>query len=547
MGQFPIIRAKGTLPGVSGQVRGNVDFDTGEGQVGQAIAGLGGVAMNLGITLKNIELQRIKDRDTRNTIKAESYLDVASAEHELFREQNADTSLWLDNYKELNKKALEMANQLDLSEPAREMFNERANAHIFINEKKALISIAKQEREDTFDAVTTNMIKAVESGSAIRYTAAKNEFLEAFAGRVDKQEALARLVATIKEGTENRQKNVLNSWQNEVAENPDQAEFALKEELSARGDGKGNIPEEDLSSESIQALLNTATNRKIQIISQMNEAFANRQGEETQRLSDMLIKGELTEQEIEAVDLQSIGKQKTDEFKWKQEWKDILRKTVSLSEPIVSDERVYDSLVVGSELVERGTKSPAEWDKEYAQAWADGKLEKEDRRSLRSKDIVSTKMMQNRAFTDATTNTMPRLVEMRDDELAGLISARDNALKLKDLTTVSALNFSIKKAQIQKWNFGRFRKELREQMAQNDWSQKQIFVAADILAKNYDKPIADVMLEFERANPQESIIGTPPDDEFDDIWKDLSPEDKAKIWELRLLGVSTKEIIGELP
>ena len=136
---------------------------------------------------------------------------------------------------------------------------------------------------------------------------------------------------------------------------------------------------------------------------------------------------------------------------------------------------------------------------------------------------------------------------MRDDELSGLIAARDNALKLKDLQTVNALNFSIKKAQVQKWNYGRFRTELRSQIAQNEgWSQKQIFAAADILSENYDKPIADLMLEFEKANPNQSILKTPPDIEFKDIWNELPDEDKAKVWELRLMGATVKEILGAI-
>ena len=212
---------------------------------------------------------------------------------------------------------------------------------------------------------------------------------------------------------------------------------------------------------------------------------------------------------------------------------------------VESNNDVYDTLTQASESVERGAMSPAAFEELYA----DNKefLTSIDQRAIRSKDIVATKTMQNRTFSEATANNLSRLVELRDDELSGLIAARDNALKLKDLKTVNALNFSIKKAQIQKWNYGRFRNNLRSQISQNeDWSQKQIFTAADILVDNLDKPIADLMLEFEAANPNRSILKTPPDDEFEDIWKDLSIEDKSKVWELRILGVPVKEILGAI-
>jgi len=135
-------------------------------------------------------------------------------------------------------------------------------------------------------------------------------------------------------------------------------------------------------------------------------------------------------------------------------------------------------------------------------------------------------------------------VELRDDEITAIISARAAAIQDKDLKTVNNLNFSIKKAQIQKWNYGRFRISLRSQISQNeDWSQKQIFTAADILAEQYDKDISDLMVEFENANPDRSILKTSPDDEFKDIWEKLPMEDKAKVWELRLMGVPVKEIL----
>lgn len=220
-------------------------------------------------------------------------------------------------------------------------------------------------------------------------------------------------------------------------------------------------------------------------------------------------------------------------------------KWTSIEAGDVTNEAIYDELTQASEAVERGAMSPAAFEELYVDN--KGKLTKEDQRTIRSKDIVATRTMQNRAFSEATGNTRPRLVELRDDELAGLAAARDVALKLKDLKAVNLLNFSIKKAQIQKWNFGRWRRQLRSQISQNEnWSQKQIFTASDILADHLDKDIDVLMLEFENASPEKSILRTPPSDELKDIWPDLSQEDKAKIWELRLTGASIKEIIGEL-
>ena len=77
MGQFPIVRAKGTLPGVSGQVRGSLDFDTGGAQVGQAVAGLGEGLFDIGMKYwirdavsqesdAQLEIKRMVDKEIRS-------------------------------------------------------------------------------------------------------------------------------------------------------------------------------------------------------------------------------------------------------------------------------------------------------------------------------------------------------------------------------------------------------------------------------------------------------------------------------------------------
>ena len=47
MAKFPIDRATGSLPGVSGEVAQNFSTDTGAGAVGQAVRGLGQTAFNV--------------------------------------------------------------------------------------------------------------------------------------------------------------------------------------------------------------------------------------------------------------------------------------------------------------------------------------------------------------------------------------------------------------------------------------------------------------------------------------------------------------------
>ncbi len=512
MAKFPIIRAKGTLPEIAPAARANIDVRTGARELARGISALGESIQKYELMQASTQLsefkRKVREEHNRLAISYEGNLDPTTFKSEY------EKSLQI-------RQGLIPKNRFAARE-ARFWLNDRMPVWEAGVEKSRQLRIEDNFRAEGFELKT----EAERTGDISK--AFQHFEIGIRLGIYGKEEA-----AELKQDTEKRaERNLINQM---IREGRIEAAF------DAINKADTLTPSEKTSLES------NVTNRALQLRNLSNEAFDDRAGQVVDNWFKELEEGTLTDDKITDVDLKAVGEQKTKEVALKRQWQKILRDTIRLQEPLVSNEFVYDSLVVGSEQVERGTKSPAEWDLEYAQAWANGDLEKEDRRNLRTKDIVATKTMQNRAFSEGTTNNYSRLVELRDDELSGLIATRDNALRIKDLKTVNSLNFSIKKAQIQKWNYGRFRTDLRNQIAQNEgWSQKQIFTAADILSENYDKPIADLMLEFEKANPNQSILKTPPDIEFKDIWKELPDEDKAKIWELRLLGVPTKEILGAI-
>ena len=305
------------------------------------------------------------------------------------------------------------------------------------------------------------------------------------------------------------------------------------------------IDSSDLATDVKEDLKNQVTNRAAQEKNQRDVAFRNKVGDESERLGTLLADRELIEQEINEVDLGGVGDQKTAEEAFKDKWKSLLHATVVRKEPLVSDEDVYDSLTVGSGLVKSGSKSPGDWETEFAEADAAGLLTPDDRRTLRSKDVVATQSMQNSTFTQTTTDNRASLVEATQSELQALVTARDLAVKLKDVPQINALEKALQKAQVQKWNFGRYRTELRQQIAQfPDWSQKQIFVASDILIAKYDKPFDVLSKEFDNDNPNAAILTAPPDDVFKDIWADLSQDDRALIWAERMAGTPVEVLLG---
>ena len=525
MAKFPIQRAPerlGTIP----PVRATIDVDTGGQLVAEAAAGLGGAIADLGLRWDLINAK---------TQLAEADIAASDTINKYFLELQGNNEP--NTYGErLNQ----LFGKLETLTP-----NNRRAANVYRqNLARQKLTVGRQTRDAARGKIESNaqsadfllLQKAKESGDFTKYKASIINGVKL--GIYNAKEAETLLDDADRE-RDTKEKNDIFGIA--LSQRNDEGILDVKE-------ANKTINESKLLTTSEKAdLSNQITSRSIQEKNQRDEVFNERTGQAIEGWFKELEEGILTDTKIIETDLKAVGEQKTKEVALKRQWQQILQDTIKLTEPLVSNETVYDSLVVGSEQVERGTKSPAEWDLEYAQAWASGDLEKEDRRGLRIKDIVATKTMQNRAFSEGTTNNYSRLVELRDDELSRIVSMRDAALEDEDLKTVNALNFSIKKAQIQKWNYGRFRTELRGQIAQNEnWSQKQIFTATDILAENYDKPIADLMLEFEKTNPNQSILKTSPDIEFKDIWNDLPDEDKAKVWELRLLGVPTKEILGAI-
>ena len=372
-GKFNIQRARGTLPGKTGQVRANIDVRTGGQQVAQAVSALGGAAADLGLKWD------IMQADTQ----------LAEAKR-LTREEMSRLSLSLegnlnpDTYQKEFEKSLDTVQKFV---PKNSRASRTYGAWLADNElgwQEGINKSRKARIEDNYKAEGFNLkVEAEKTGdvSKYRFHLVKGKLLGIYG---------AEEVAELSQDTRRTaERNVINQL---IRDGKTTLAF------EAIGRAETLLPAEKT------ALENSVTNRILQLRNLSNEAFDDRAGKVVEGWFDALEKGTLTEGDIAETDLQAVGEQKATEVTLKRQWQKIVRDTIKLQEPLVSNESVYDSLVVGSEQVERGTKSPAEWDLEYAQAWANGDLEREDRRGLRTKDIVATKTMQNRAFSEGTTN-----------------------------------------------------------------------------------------------------------------------------------------------
>ena len=552
MGTFSIQRSQRGITPASGSVRANINVDTGAGAVGVAVAELGitGRAVLKERQRKRdaIEIKRQEMTDGNSSALASSMRKNADEEFTTFKIVNPQET-WQEERERINEKASESISKLQFSTNALITEQARSKAWAGLSQRKSVGDATRQLQKDTIDVQTNALLEAFRVGSAMDQATAATRYarLGANMGK-DKAEVLADIKEAKAIGFKERKETAEKAEKNATlaaAMSQRDEDGVLDVEKADEVINSSGQPEGDKVD-----LRNQIENRSNQEQKRRDAEFADRTGEEDARLNELLLDDQLTIQEIDLAELEAVGKQKTFEKNWKANWKADLAKINALAEPASSVESVYDNLVIGSEQVERGTKSPAEWETQMRSAWADGQLSKEDRRSLRSKDIVATKTMQNRAFmaqTDGSSEARFALVEATEDQLASFTTARDLRVKAKDFTAAEALNKAIQKGQIQRWNFGRYRDSLRTQMSQNpEWSQKQIFTASDILTNEFDKDFEVLVKEFDAANPTKAITKNPPDEFFKDIWKDLSVEDKAKIWELRMHGATVEEIAGEL-
>jgi hypothetical protein len=531
MAKFNITRTEKGLPGTSGSVRDSNDPAIGAGVIGQAAAGLGTEVKDLGIRFDLIQAKsQLSDSMVHAANLTNSFFDTLGS--------NEDPETYGEELAKLNK-------QIESVTPE----NSRAAGVFRQNMATRSIQTAKLVRI----AAEKKIERKSQTSDFLLLQTAKASGLEADFDVYEKAviNGVKLGVYDAKEGElllDNADKDRDTAEKNEVftrASSQRDEEGIMDVDRALAHVDAWDGPENDKAD-----IRNQIQNKAAQEQKRSDEALANRTGEEDARLNDLLIENQLSDQEIELVDLGARGKQKTFEKNFKANWKTDLRKINALSEPLLSNENVYDDLVVGNGSVERGSMSPTEWETNFRNAWANGDLSRADRRALRSGDIVATKSMQNRAFlaqTDGSSQARSSLVEATEGQIQQFTTQRDLLNKSKDFTGAEAFTFALQKGQIQRWNFGRFRDELRTQMGQNeDWSQEQIFIASDILENQYDKDFDVLVAEFDAANPSKAITNTPPGEGFKDIWKGLSVEDKAKIWELRMFGESVESIIGEL-
>ncbi len=525
MAKFPIIRAKGTLPGIAPAARANIDVRTGARELARGISALGESIQKYELMQASTQLsefkRKVREEHNRLALSYDGNLDPTTFKSEYEKSLQVrqglipknrfaarEAQLWLNDRTPIWEAGVEKSRQLRIED------NFRAEGFEL-----------KTEAERTGD--TTKYFQHLETG--------KRPPLNVYG----KKEVAELKQNTIEEAQKNLIVNTKQEIMNSATVKPNLVKSFIDTELKARKEDKKAFDEFALLSntdlEDIRDYANSVgekalTDSAVATNTAIEDSYGKIIGGDTD-IATMITTIQADPNISEEDSIKAADKVATFFSKWN-----------SLKVADESNEDVYDELTRASESVERGTMSPAAFEELYADK--KGELDKDDQRTIRSKDIVATKTMQNRAFTDAMSATLPTLVELTESDLGAIKLARQNAEIIKDIGSVNLFNIAIKKNQAERWNYGRFRKQLRTQIDQNpEWSQKQIYVAQEILTEQLDMPVDQLLKEFDDQNPSRAIMKTPPSIDFKDIWPDLSIDDKAKIWELTMRGAPSEVIL----
>ncbi len=213
--------------------------------------------------------------------------------------------------------------------------------------------------------------------------------------------------------------------------------------------------------------------------------------------------------------------------------------------PDQTNEDAYELLTKGTEAVERGAMSPTAFEELFAENVH--LLAPDDRRSIRSGDIVATRTMQNRAFADTIAESKAILVQATQDQ----ITAMNTAIKVAELEgnvkAVRIFSAALTLHSAQVWQQSVLRKELRSMMSQNEgWSQENIWTAGEVLTNQLDIPDAELILIYDSGNPQLDVLGKSLVPELDNVWEGISREDRSLILWLKTQGTSDSDILQEI-
>ena len=532
------------------QLRSSIVGVPGVDQSGQMVAaGLANLANTVASGVLSFNANKIKAEDSLSVNKANESRDLARLETQQFMQNNPDPSTWAEGKTNIvQRQQLLFSNQTFSMATAREQSIEQK---AFENELGLSVDIAASARTIDNDVTASGKNYIGVLGNPLaqpsRVAQQKKLYQDALERKHEKSVADSRMAETEIQGQEQRIENLNEIARNFAAADPnsvtnDNGTGTADRELEARKKGTTLFDEfSELSNSDILSIKQYANASKSKRINESTIAV----NDATERDFGLIREGATDITAMANLVAANPDISSEDSTKHSNDIINYYNKFNSTKVADETDQEVYDMLTQASESVERGSMTPAAFEDLYVNNKE--KLDEDDQRLIRNKDIVATKSMQNRSFLDASSEAGDLLVEVKGDELTSIKLARQNAVLIQDVPSINMFNISLKKNQAQRWNFSRFKKQLRNQIAQNKtWDQKQIYTAQETLQSQFNVSDDILLRQFSDANPSRSILKTAPDDVFNEVWGDLSQEDKSIIWSERMAGTPVEVLLGSM-
>lgn len=548
---FPIIGARQELGFTPTRaVRANIDVRTGEGAVGAAI-GRGVIQLTQQAIQKKkrkdeqrrrIEEKRRQMQDANSAVVANKLRDTATTEFETFKLTNSQETWEQFRTKQAGDVATKIG-ELDFSPDAAETQRLKSESYTSVETAKSLTQATRQLRKDTIAAQTEAMVDAFRSGDVTRIAEAGRRFADNGANMgKDKAEVLSDIKAAKEAGEKLRKQDTLDSWQDRIAENPVATEEVLEGELAARKQDKGIISEDELTSSDIQSLLNTATNRKSQLLADTQAAVNKKNKELETKLHDDIVAGDASITDIQKSDLPAENKRRLE-----KDLSDVPKRDIARGWAIQDSQEATKETNAILVAIEAGTQDINEARHTLAEI---GRRKTADGRSILTKrtyDDISNKITKGGRdaidlFTDEQTDKVTNFLTSRLTERDARLRVRAEARTLtpKERRQFSTTGFLLQVANHQLLLYNEtLANRLRTLGIENTSGKEAKVVAVEVWEGIKRKPLERRINDFLIESGQQLVrpVGFPAE-----TWESANARNRAYIVEGVSRGLDNKQI-----
>ncbi len=526
MAKFPLQRAPeklGVIPTTA--VRAGLDVSevippdvvpTGEERIGQAIAGLGGAAVELGTGLRQkeerlakqrsaIELKRQQMMDANLAVQAQKIRDLSNEEFKTHKATNPQET-WESFRRGQTEGVAGQIAKLPFSPDALEAERIKSEAYSAVETAKALTAATLQLRQDTIEAQTEAMVDAFRLGTPEQISEVVRRYIDNGANMgKDKVEVLNDIKAAREAGEKLRNQDAVKAKRNQASLDPAgvKAEMTVEQEL--RRQDKGSPELVNLFNEDLEDIIDFAdsvgekerSESKVTVVAAIEGAYSKIRDGATD------IDAMIDAIAIDPIILDEDSNQAAEKIKtFFSTWHSAVDEKVATSNStrikalnIISEVR-NDSVVLAAELEEFRTLSNLEKGLEKYKALA----RKEEINPTDSKAFIaniftadeSVKTLEGKAIQVAKSNA--------DDEGKALMSQRfvgiQNEEDLIDLFRVAGLTDEEKKRINRQWTAEVNNRALYERAVDNRFRELQEAGITDI--DKYTSESLRILLQYQR-------------------------------------------------